>query len=213
MKKSLAILGIFALFGANIVFAHVSVKPDSIGVGKFQTFTVGVPNERDIPTIGLRLVIPDGVTNVSPSVKTGWNIKVVNKKDTAGQDVVSEIVWTGGSIPAHFRDDFTFSSKTPVQETTVYWKAYQTYKDGSIVAWELLPNQEQPKNHQGTPDFSQIGPASMTKIINDLQAVPQPAVDKGEPVKNNTDSLFVSMLAVVFSILAIYLAKRGNSGR
>ena len=46
------------LFAAVSVSAHVSVRPEEVGIGTFQTFTVGVPNEKDSPTTALRLVIP-----------------------------------------------------------------------------------------------------------------------------------------------------------
>ena len=92
------------LLSATPAFAHVVVKPNAVGVGAFQTFTVGVPNEKDNPTVGVRLVIPEGMKFVSPNVKPGWTIDV--KKTGDGENaVVTEINWTGGSIPAGQRDD------------------------------------------------------------------------------------------------------------
>jgi hypothetical protein len=49
---------------------------------------------------------------------------------------VSEISWTGGNIPAGQRDEFLFSAQAPASSTTIPWKAYQTYADGSVVAWD-----------------------------------------------------------------------------
>jgi uncharacterized protein YcnI len=34
------------------------VKPNEVKVAAFQTFTMGVPNEKEIPTTAIRLVIP-----------------------------------------------------------------------------------------------------------------------------------------------------------
>ena len=81
MKKNL-----FSLFGLVLVLilcateasAHVGVKPSEVGVGSFQTFTVGVPNERDVPTTQVRLVLPEGLEHITPNVKQGWTIEVVH---------------------------------------------------------------------------------------------------------------------------------------
>lgn len=206
MKKIAAILPLLALFVATAAQAHVTVKPAQVGVGAFQTFTVSVPSEKPIPTTAVRLVLPEGLHHVSPTVKPGWTINLVKDGDE-----VKEIVWTGGSIPAEFRDEFTFSSQVPSEEGTVMWKAYQTYRDGSVVAWELGSGDQQPKKADGTNDYSSSGPASTTKIVNDLDAKPAAPQQQTAMTEGNTkssDSLLVSMIAVILSVFAIYLAKR-----
>lgn len=219
MKKIAVILPMLALFVANITLAHVSVKPAQVGVGAFQTFTISVPTEQDVPTVGLRLVLPEGLEHVSPTVKPGWNINLVSGTSTVetsepghtSEEVVKEIIWTGGSIPAHFRDEFTFSAKVPASETSLLWKAYQTYRGGAVVAWELAPNEQQPKKADGASDFSSKGPASVTKIVNDLQPAQNNQQQQTPAKTKDTDALVVSMVAVVLSVLAIYIAKRKPS--
>lgn len=213
--KQITLLAVAFMLIAGVASAHVTVKPSEVGVGSFQTFSISVPTERDMPTTGLRIVIPEGLEHVSPTVKPGWTIRMVEEEGeeaTAGEHeegVVKEIIWSGGSIPAHFRDDFTFSAKVPAQTTTLLWKAYQTYRDGSIVSWELAPNQEQPKNQDGSSDYSKFGPASQTKIIDDLSNTDKTKTPQQTgKYSKNSDALFVSMLAVVLSVLAIYFAKR-----
>ncbi|HVS79355.1 MAG TPA: DUF1775 domain-containing protein, partial [Candidatus Paceibacterota bacterium] len=127
MKIYVKIAGMFAsavlCFGmAHVASAHVIVHPSEAGVASYQTFDMSVPVEKDFPTVALKLLIPDGVTNISPTVKPGWTIDV--KKDENGN--ATEIDWTGGSIPVGERDDFTFSGKVPAAATTLAWKAYQT---------------------------------------------------------------------------------------
>jgi uncharacterized protein YcnI len=202
MKKMLAFLPLLALLVATTASAHVTVKPGEVGVGSFQTFTVSVPSEKDLPTTSVRLVVPEGMEHVSPTVKPGWNIKLVSEGEGDHGNVVKEVVWSGGSIPAQYRDDFTFSAKVPGTAQSVVWKAYQTYRDGSVVAWELGPNDMQPKKADGTSDFSAKGPASVTKVIDDLSAKPAVAPKKYD------DSLFLAMIAVVISVYAVYRARR-----
>lgn len=193
------------LLSVNSVFAHVSVKPAEVGVGAFQTFTVGVPNEKGIAVTKIRLVLPDGLEHVSPNIKSGWKVDMVHEEsssmsqDPAGHDdhIVKEIIWTG-VIPAGYREDFYFSAKAPVSTTTVMWKAYQTYADGSVVSWELSPDAQQPKDEKGNPDYTKFGPASSTKVVNDLAQAPQ-----SEDAKPKDSSNKIAMLALVLSLISL----------
>lgn len=165
MKKAFALAAAAAVFfaGAGAASAHVIVKPASAGVGSYQTFDMGVPVEKDVPTVGVRLLVPAGVESVTPNAKPGWTITVT--KDGTGEGAqATEIDWTGGSIPAGERDDFLFSAKVPAQAATLQWKAYQTYRNGSVVAWDRPPAAE-----AGGTD---AGPYSTTQVVDDLSAPP-----------------------------------------
>jgi uncharacterized protein YcnI len=188
------------------VSAHVTVKPSQVGIGAFQTFTVGVPVERDLPTIAIRVVIPEDVEYVTPNVKPGW--KITTQKSGVGEEAkVSEIIWTGGTIPAGQRDEFLFSAKVPASETTLVWKAYQTYQDGTVVSWDIA-HAAQPKNAEGKDDFSKYGPYSETKVINDLTHTSAPA--KTASTQADATSLTISIVALVFSAVAMSIAKRAQ---
>ncbi len=198
------------MFVASVqpIFAHVVVKPNTVGVAAFQTFTVGVPNEKATPTTQVRLVIPEGLHHVSPNVKPGWKIEI--KKTTAegsSEERVSEIIWSGGSIPVGQRDDFAFSAQAPAQEGSIQWKAYQTYGDGVTVAWDAS-KESQPKNADGSPDFSTVGPYSETTVKNDLAAAANPGHPNAqEPAMVQTaESAPKSNRAETFSIIALVLA-------
>lgn len=191
MKKIITTLTSVAVLLFVLVtpaFAHVTVKPNQAGVAAFQTFTMGVPNEKDNPTVSLRLVIPEGLEYVSPNVKPGWTINV--KKTGEGEEAkVTEISWTGGSIPAGQRDDFLLSAKVPATETTINWKAYQTYENGDVVSWDQNPDamknmtDEQKEENEKTGK----GPYSSTKIINDLTGS-SPSNESHSMKENNTMS-------------------------
>lgn len=53
MKEKIAAIGIsvICLFAVVAAFAHVIVYPSSVGIASFQTFTAGVPTEKDTPTM------------------------------------------------------------------------------------------------------------------------------------------------------------------
>ncbi len=195
--------------------AHVTVKPAQVGVAAYQTFTAGVPNEKDIPTTGLRVVIPEGMTSVMPIVKPGWTISTKTVK-VGDKENVSEIIWSGGSIPAGQRDEFGFSAKSPASEATVQWKTYQTYSNGVIVAWDQSPEElkkaEEAKagsNGEQKEEEHAVGPYSETKVVNDLTG----AIDTiAQPQTSSSDSVSQLMAGIAmiasFAALAIGLKKK-----
>lgn len=193
MKRYIqAILATLAsLIVAGPALAHVVVKPAEVGVAQFQTFTIGVPNEKDNPTVAVRLVVPEGLKHVSPNVKPGWTIQV--KKEGEGEDArVTEISWTGGSIPAGQRDDFLFSAQSPGSETTLAWKAYQTYQSGDVIAWDQTPS----AGGHSDKDTEPSTPYSETKVSDDVSS------GHSETETNNTP-LYLSLLAVLIATAAL----------
>lgn len=198
MNKNLTsiILGLIGvIFSVSPVLAHVVVKPGETNVASWQTFSVGVPNEKDSATISLRLVLPSGLKSVSPNVKPGWKVDV--KKTGEGESAqATEITWTGGSIPAGQRDDFLFSAQVPAEETTLKWKAYQTYQNGIVVSWDQEPQQKEEKDD----DMSNSGPYSQTKIVDDLRPSSMPDQEKLSTVDKSSR---LSLAALILSVLSL----------
>ncbi len=100
----------------------------------------------------------------------------------------------GGIIPAGLRDDFTFRAQVPAKSTKLVWKAYQTYADGTTVAWDQKPA----AGHD--EESSTSGPYSVTKITNDL--TPAATASAGAKSSSNTGSLALSLLAVIIAVAA-----------
>lgn len=146
---------IASLFTPTSAFAHVVVTPNEVVTAKYQTFSVSVPNEKEIPTTELRLIVPDEIKTITATVKPGWTI--TTEKDQAG--ATKSVTWSGGEIPAEQRDDFTFSTKSPDVAGEVRWKAYQTYSDGRVAAWDA-----EATNHSHD-DEGAAGPYSTTKVV------------------------------------------------
>jgi uncharacterized protein YcnI len=193
MKKILiTAFAAIVLLGARNADAHVTVSPSTAGIGAWQTFTVNVPSEKDSATIQVRLLIPEGLESVTPTTKAGWSVRI-KKSGEGDSERVSELSWTGGSIPPGQRDEFTFSAKVPAAETTLQWKSYQIYVDGAVVAWDKASN-EQPKSETGEDDFSRFGPYSETNVVNDL-------------AKTNSNKLtwegWLSIIAIILSVASI----------
>jgi uncharacterized protein YcnI len=178
-----------------VAMAHVAVQPGEVGVGKSQVFSINVPTEKESPTVGLRIVLPSGLQEVMPTVKAGW--QATTKTTGEGDKMeVTEISWTGGSIPAEQRDEFSFSAQVPAEATTLQWKAYQTYQDGSVVSWDQTPT--------GSDDAEgDKGPYSTTKVVNDLAAT-----TTNDDKSNQVGPYVVAGLALVVAIGAIVMKRK-----
>lgn len=209
MKKNIigVLIAVFGmLLSATPALAHVTIKPGEAGVGQRLNFVVSVPTEEEVPTVMVRLVIPEGVTSVRPNVKVGWNIQL--KKVGEGDEArVTEVIWSGGRIPAEQRDEFVFSAMAPAEAATIVWKAYQTYGDGDVVAWENSPEviaeytKNNPPKEGGamSDDHNAPRPYSTTKVVNDLATLASPAPSTGA----NGGSKALSYVALALSALAL----------
>lgn len=176
-------------------FAHVVVKPNEVPTASFQTFTVSVPNEKDIPTTAVKLTIPDNLSHITPTQKTGWNIVADKKNDHA-----VTITWSGGHIDAGMRDDFSFSAQVPAKPTELQWKAYQTYADGTIVSWDKKTS-DQAHNDKNS------GPFSVTKIVT---TDPQSTIEQSnDDMQSKADrALYIAAGALFVSLLSLFIATR-----
>lgn len=205
------ILAVFlVLITAQSSYAHVVVKPAQVGVGERVNFAVSVPNEEDTPTVKLRLLIPNGLQSVRPNAKPGWNIEL---KKTASGDI-TEIIWSGGTIPVDLRDEFIFSAQAPATATTLVWKAYQTYGDGDTVAWDndpkMVEKQSTMKSADGD-DHNAPRPYSETNVMNDLTSSgekntisPNSAPPMVKESKDNT-ALVLGIVGTLSSVVALAL--------
>jgi uncharacterized protein YcnI len=224
MKKitaSIVVLG-GLLLSAVPAFAHSVVSPKQVGVAAFQDFSLGVPSEKAASTTSVRLMLPAGLNFVSPVVKPGWQVQVKSGPIPAGMtapkaadgdmatSIPTEIDWTGGNIPADQKDIFVFSAQVPAQPTTLNWKVYQGYSDGSTVSWDLGPNEPQPQDSKGNPDFSSKGPYSITQVVNDLKPSSAPSMVAGDTGTGSNKTLLIALVALALAAvsLAMQLRKR-----
>lgn len=203
-RLPLAMFAVFTLIFAttNAVFAHVTVKPGEVETATYQVFTVSVPNEKAIPTVSVKLLVPDALATITPTKKAGWEVALEREGD--GDDVrVTSVTWSGGEITDGLRDEFSFSARTPDSPTELQWKAYQTYSDGTVVAWD--------QEAEGGGHESDSGPFSVTSVVEDI------AGDKSTDGVNNAASddqasadraLYVAIAGVGVGLVALFLATR-----
>jgi len=223
MVKKIGILTIGLVtalsLGTTAIFAHAVVKPNTVGIGSFTDFSLGVPAEKNANTTSVRLMLPPGLGSISPVVKPGWQVQIKNGPVPAGVSVQpdddgnlpatipTEIDWTSGSIPSGQKDYFQFSAQVPSKETELDWKVTQIYSDGSTVSWSLGPSDPQPKDSAGKTDTSKFGPYSKTMVINDLKPSANPTTTQSVTgVENNGRSTIFSLVASGLSAAALGLS-------
>lgn len=201
MKKLMMTLPalVMALFVfINAASAHVKISPDQAEKGSYQTFTVNVPSEKEnTATTQLKVDIPIGVTVSRVEVMPNWKYEL--KKDKTGK--ITSITWesTGdGLSPTEFAQ-FKMSGKVDDNAAdALTFKAYQTYKDGSVVKWV---------GQEGSDT-----PAPMVKIsaASAMSADHKTMTDNSQAGDMDSSSsnvpLYLSIVGIILAIIAIIMA-------
>ncbi|CAG7630551.1 putative protein YcnI [Paenibacillus solanacearum] len=134
---------ILSMLGAAMASAHVTVLPNESTQGSYEKFTVRVPNEKDIPTVKVEVKFPLDAVSVSRfEPKPGWKYELT--KDASGK--MTGVIWTatGEGIGATEFAEFYMQGKVADSASAISWKAYQTYKDGSVVEWVGAQGSDKP---------------------------------------------------------------------
>lgn len=193
MKRMLAIctlcFSIMLLF-AGIASAHVGVLPTESKQGANEKFIVRVPNEKDSPTIKLEVRFPTNDVTISRfESKPGW--KYVVTKDAT--DKITGVTWTptgDGILKGEFAE-FNFQGKVGEKATSLVWKAYQTYQEGTTVEWVGAEGSEKP--------------AAVTKVKAASTSSEGAAVVKKD---SSNISLYLSIASLVLGLVAILISLR-----
>ena len=130
-RRVIGLVTVGTLVLAVSTLGHVRISPKESTVGTTERYTMRVPTERQSATVRIELEVPAATTIVSIAPASGW--KIEEKKDPQGK--VSQVIWTGGSIPFAEYREFVFEAKNPPAETKLEWKVIQIYEDGTRSEW------------------------------------------------------------------------------
>jgi uncharacterized protein YcnI len=139
LLKVTALSLLLTLAVAGGAWAHVTVAPEEVPAGEFETLTVSVPTEKEIPTTEIRVEIPEGFTVFGVQPVPGW---AHSFEDEGG--VISNVTWSGGDLGPQEFQQFLLSAQAPEETGEYPWRAFQTYEDGSVVEWTGSPDSESP---------------------------------------------------------------------
>jgi periplasmic copper chaperone A len=141
---------IAALLFATPAFAHVTLEGRQAPIGTWYKAVFAVPHGcAGSATTKIRVQIPDGVIDVKPMPKPGWNVEVVKGKYAAPYDFhgakvsegAKEVVWSGGKLPDDNYDEFvisTYLTATLKPDTVLYFPTVQECQQG-VNRWIDIP--------------------------------------------------------------------------
>lgn len=188
------VLGVL-LVTVGHVSAHVSVQPKEVVAG-YTVAAVRVPNEKDIATTGVRVVVPNGVEvhGIMPipdwthTEKREATVQSVSDDDGYAEEStgrITEVIWTGGKIGAGEFMEFPLSVKYSTDSESVTWRAYQSYADGEVVPWDGSDEKH---------------PASVVSVMK------QAVSTRGAVPKTSDQSIWMNVVALLLSVTAFAVA-------
>jgi uncharacterized protein YcnI len=158
LKSALALCALLA--GTTAAGAHITLEKDEAPVGASYKAVFRVTHGCDgAPTIGLRIVIPEGLVGVKPMPKPGWRIGASKSSYARAyehlhgrtlSEGVTEVTWRGGELPNDFVDEFAlfgFVAREMKGGETLRFPVTQECAGGKTVEWS-----EVPKNDGDHPD-------------------------------------------------------------
>jgi uncharacterized protein YcnI len=135
-----AALGLCAMLALSApVWAHVTVSPEEVSAGDYETLTVSVPTEKEVPTTEIRVEVPEGFLLSGVQPVPGWEHAC---EEDGG--IVTAVTFSGGEIRPREFQQFLVQAQVPEKPGEYPWKATQTYEDGSVVKWTGAPDSEEP---------------------------------------------------------------------
>ncbi len=151
-------LGICTMLAVSIpAWAHVVVSPEEVAAGDYETLTVSVPTEKEIPTTEIRVEVPEGFLLSGVQPVPGWEHAF---EEDGG--IVTAVTFSGGEIRPREFQQFLVQAQAPEEPGGYPWKATQTYEDGSTVEWTGAPGSEEPASvvevASGRPEDTESSP-------------------------------------------------------
>lgn len=204
--------------GSSVAAAHTGTTARAVADGRTDiqwSFAHGCSGK---PTIGLRVKLPEGAWNVSPTNGAGWTSTVTT----------TEIHWTGGSIPDG--TTATFSAAMVLAQptgSTVIMPTVQECTDGAEIAWIESPSSADgtesthpaptivvPANATQPPSTTTsttiAAPTTTARMAANSSAVTQ----EGSPSNSSGLWVFIGVCAVILGGTAIlFLRHRRRSTR
>lgn len=152
------------LLSAAAASAHVTLADQSAKLGSTYKAVLQVGHGcAGSPTVKLRVQIPEGVINVKPQPKAGWTVETVKGAYAKTYDLwgakvsegVKEVVWSGGSLPDDFYDEFAFRTYLTgdLPAGPLYFPVVQECEKGSERWIEI------PAAGKSADDYEQPAPA------------------------------------------------------
>ncbi len=208
MKRLLVVVsmvcGICAMLAVSgPAWAHVVVSPEEVTAGDYETLTVSVPTEKEVPTTEIRVEVPKGFLLSGVQPVPGWEHAF---EEDGG--IVTAVTFSGGEIRPREFQQFLVQAQAPEEPGEYPWKAIQTYEGGSVVEWTGPPNSEEPASLIDVVSAESGGDAASSKPQGDSAS--QGAGDEAEVLADTggTSPVVYAGLGVLGLALSALLTRR-----
>jgi uncharacterized protein YcnI len=149
LSLALAACGAAYLLNAGLAGAHATLETAKAPAGASYKAIIRIGHGCDgSPTAAIRVQIPEGVIAVKPMPKPGWQLATTlgdykNAYDYYGTEMtkgVTEVAWSGGSLPDDFYDEFIFRGMLTDFEpgTVLHFPVVQECAEG-VHRWIEIP--------------------------------------------------------------------------
>jgi len=237
MTRKLALAAVCALavvvLDAAAAGAHVTVSPSNIPQGTDDVIlTFRVPNESaKAAVVGLKIQFPlaHPIVLVNPEAGSGWQVTVVKTAlpkpvttdDGTFTSTVSEIDWSGGTIPVgQFGEFNVLAQGIPTGTSELVFKAIQSYSDGTVVSWIQVPDKTVPDPQHPAPTITLTAagrtgttPSPTSGTTANTSAGTTTAVSAGSNNALSVAAVILAAAAVLLSLLAVWLGRPRFGGR
>jgi uncharacterized protein YcnI len=117
---------------AATAWGHSDLDPRQSIPNKWETYTLNVPTETAVPTVQVRLLVPQDFEIEMIEHSPLWQIT----KSRNERGYIREVTWSGSSIPPQTFAEFKLLVRNPATPGTSLWKIEQYYQDGNVATWE-----------------------------------------------------------------------------
>jgi uncharacterized protein YcnI len=147
--RTAALAAACLLFPGGLALAHVTLETQKAPAGSTYKAVLRVGHGCEgSRTTTIRVRIPEGVIAVKPMPKPGWVLTTIQGAYAQAYDYygetltegVTEIAWTGGSLPNTWFDEFVFRVRLPdgAPGTVVRFPVVQECEQG-VHRWITIP--------------------------------------------------------------------------
>jgi uncharacterized protein YcnI len=129
--------------------AHITFENKEVKAGTTVKFVLRVPHGcTGAATTGVRVEIPEGLANVKPQPKPGWELSVATTSEehtgSAGAHdshgaAVKEVAWTGGNLPDAHYDEFVFRAAVSREQSEVVYIPIVQECEVGVERWIEVP--------------------------------------------------------------------------
>jgi uncharacterized protein YcnI len=125
-------MGWFLVFATSQAEGHADLDPRQSLPNKWETYTLNVPTETDMPTVAVRLFVPPEFEVEMIGHAPLWQIS----KNRDARGYIHEITWSGSQIPPQTFAELKLLVRNPKTVGLYVWKIEQVYEDSSTAIWE-----------------------------------------------------------------------------